>query len=483
MWKKLALFSLIVSPLMLFGQNDQDAIRYGIVKPHGTSRAQSLGGAINALGADLSNASGNVAGLGVFRKSQASFTFDVSISPTKSNFLGSINKDTKTTAGIGNGGFMYSIRHGDEKKTKGMLFSNIYVGYNKLNNFNKRVLSSGINSESSFLEPWLQNVNSGYGSNFYEGLAVNSELLFQPDPGSPFMAFDLPWPNFEKQQTKETLGKGSLGEVNFAYAGNVSNKLFFGASFNINTLNYKETSIYTESEVGNNDLVPEFNYFTFEEAFSTKGTGYNLKFGVIYRPVDLVRFGLSFHTPTWFTMTDKFKNKMLAYYDNGNKVEAESPDGFYRYRYVAPLKVNASVAFVIGRKASIGGEYEYSPTNMTKFKEYNGSIMPLTETLKSFLQTVHTVRLGGEYKVGLAGFRAGVFYGTSLTQKALNNPMSVLGISAGVGFKLPSGFYLDFAYQYMQSKYNFYLYRSDLVDATYNSQQWHTPSLTLGVAF
>ncbi len=483
MWKKIALFSLFVTPFILFGQNDQDAIRYGMVKPHGTSRAQSLGGAISALGADLSNASGNVAGLGLFRKSQASFTFDVTISPTKSNYLDVVNRDTKTTAGIGNGGFVYSIRHGDEKRTKGMIFSNIYVGYNKLNNFNKRSITSGVNSQSSFLQPWLDNVNSGYGSNFYEGLAVNSELLFQPDPSSPFMAFDLPWPDFDKQQTKEVVGKGSLGEINFAYAGNAYNKFYFGASFNVNTLNYREVSVFTESELEGNDLAPEFNKFSFEEQFSTKGTGYNLKFGVIYRPVDLVRFGLSFHTPTWFTMTDKFKNKMTANYDNGNVVNAESPDGYYRYRYVAPLKVNASIAFVIGRKASIGAEYEYSPTNMTKFKEFNGSVMPLTETLKNFLQTVHTARIGGEYKVGIAGFRAGAFYGTSLTQKAMNNPMEVLGISAGVGFKLPSGFYLDLAYQYMQSKYNFFLYRSDFADASYNSQQWHTPSLTLGVAF
>lgn len=468
---------------MVLGQNDQDAIRYGLVKPHGSSRAQSLGGAINALGADLSNASGNVAGLGLFRKSQAGFTFDVTVSPTKSNYLGVVNNDTKTTAGIGNAGFLYSIRHGNEQRTSGMIFSNIYVGYNKLNNFNKRSISNGINSESSFLEPWLENVNSGYGSDFYEGLAVNSELLFKPDPSSPFMAFDLPWPNFEKRQTKEVFGRGSLGEINFAYAGNYSNKLYFGASFNINTLNYREASVYTESELEGKDLAPEFYSFSFEETFKTKGNGYNLKFGVIYRPVDLVRFGISVHTPTWFTLTDEFKNKMTAYYDNGNKVESESPDGYYRYKYVAPFKLNASMAFVLGRKASIGVEYEYSPTNSTKFKEFNGAIMPLTQTLKNYLQTVHTARLGGEYKVGVAGFRAGVFYGTSLVQKVHNNPMEVLGISAGVGFKLPSGFYLDLAYQYMQSKYNFFLYRSDLVDATYNSQQWHTPSLTLGVSF
>ena len=78
---KLGLLSFsFFSSFLIFAQNDQDAVRYGIYKPKGTSRSQSLSGAINAMGADFSNASNNVAGLGVFRKSQTSITLDLTYS-------------------------------------------------------------------------------------------------------------------------------------------------------------------------------------------------------------------------------------------------------------------------------------------------------------------------------------------------------------------------------------------------------------------
>lgn len=481
MWKSLLLLGLILAPAYIFSQNEQDAIRYGLIKPRGTTRSISMGGAINALGADFSNASGNVAGLGLFRKSQTSFTGDLVISPSSSNFANQINKDTKTTLGIGNAGFLYSHRSGNATKTKGWLYSNFYVGYNKINDFNRRLVMSGNNATSSFLEPWLNDINTGNYNSFYQNLAVESELFIQPTVNDLYMAFNTPWPGFNKTQSKHILGKGSLGEINFAFAGNLSHKLYIGASFNVNVLNYKEEGIYNERDI--NDEVVDFNNFSFTETFKTKGTGYNLKFGIIYRPVDLVRFGLSIHTPTWFTLTDKFNNSIMATYDNGNTVIKNSPDGYYRYRYVSPMKVNASIAFVVGRKLSISTEYEYSPTNGTKFKEFNGQLMPLTNVLKNYLQTVHTVRLGGEYKVGVAGIRAGAFYGTSLMQRQHSNPMDMLGISAGVGFRLPSGFFIDLAYQYMQSKSKFWMYDSNLVEPVAISQQWHTPSLTIGVSF
>jgi hypothetical protein len=56
------------------------------------------------------------------------------------------------------------------------------------------------------------------------------------------------------------------------------------------------------------------------ENLTTSGTGINLKAGLIFKPVERIRSCLTIHTPTWFTLTDKFKcigddqyRKLFAY--------------------------------------------------------------------------------------------------------------------------------------------------------------------------
>lgn len=63
-------FSLFAS-----AQNEEDAIRFSRISPFGTARSAAMGGAFGALGGDLSTLSTNPGGIGVFRKSEASFTF------------------------------------------------------------------------------------------------------------------------------------------------------------------------------------------------------------------------------------------------------------------------------------------------------------------------------------------------------------------------------------------------------------------------
>lgn len=478
---KLGLLSFsFFSSFLIFAQNDQDAVRYGIYKPKGTSRSQSLSGAINAMGADFSNASNNVAGLGVFRKSQTSITLDLTYSAVRTGYFNESTLGKKATPGIGNAGFLYSHRFGDEKKTKGLLFLNIYAGYNKINDFNRIVHFKGMNDASSFLEPWMNNVNQGIAGTFYEQLALETELLYQPVSNGPFVAFDAPWPQIRKYQTKFIQGRGSLGEINLAASGNISNKLFFGLGLNINTLNYNEVAEFTETEA--DQKVADFLSYTFREELRTKGTGYNVKLGFIYRPADFIRIGLAFHTPTWFTLTDRFSNELRVVYDNGNRPKAVSPDGFYRYKYTMPLEVQGSVAFVFGRKAFIDLEYEYNPSKSMKFREFNGTHMDLNQLIRDNFKSVHTLRLGAEYKLGMLGLRAGGFFGSSLLSPGLNN-MPIWGLSGGLGLRLPSGFFLDASYQFIQNKYVYRPYVGPNSSPSDSRQQWHTPSLTLGVAF
>ena len=55
-------------------QNETDALRYSLLNMGGTARYNAMGGAFGALGGDMTTLSINPAGIGVYRKSEFSFT-------------------------------------------------------------------------------------------------------------------------------------------------------------------------------------------------------------------------------------------------------------------------------------------------------------------------------------------------------------------------------------------------------------------------
>lgn len=63
----------------------------------------------------------------------------------------------------------------------------------------------------------------------------------------------------------------------------------------------------------------------------TTGTGFDLKLGAIFRPIDdsAFRFGFAIHTPTWYTLTDKYNSSIYSeityqvYNKDKNVVEEE----------------------------------------------------------------------------------------------------------------------------------------------------------------
>ena len=76
-------------------------------------------------------------------------------------------------------------------------------------------------------------------------------------------------------------------------------------------LNYNRDAHYKESDASGNPN-NNFNYFEANETLNTKGVGINAKLGVIYKPVEDVRLGLAFHTPTAYELTDKYSAEVIT---------------------------------------------------------------------------------------------------------------------------------------------------------------------------
>jgi hypothetical protein len=88
----------------LFGQNETDIFRYSFTESLGSARTMGMGGAFGALGADLACLTGNPAGIGLYRRGDASLTTGFASQKTRLNVsgqFGNANQLSGSTTNLG----------------------------------------------------------------------------------------------------------------------------------------------------------------------------------------------------------------------------------------------------------------------------------------------------------------------------------------------------------------------------------------------
>ena len=86
---------------------------------NGTARYVGMGGALDALGADISTIGSNPAGIGLFRKSSVSGTFGVVSQSDGKTFA----DGSQTNASIDQFGFVFSTRSGGKNNYRRLMHS------------------------------------------------------------------------------------------------------------------------------------------------------------------------------------------------------------------------------------------------------------------------------------------------------------------------------------------------------------------------
>ena len=69
-----------------------------------------------------------------------------------------------------------------------------------------------------------------------------------------------------------------------------------GLSLSIKDITYRLTSDFWEDYTDGS--------YRLTNWLTTDGAGVSAKIGAIYRPVNQLRFGISYHTPTYYAMTE-----------------------------------------------------------------------------------------------------------------------------------------------------------------------------------
>ena len=495
----LSSFALIIAGAA-FSQTVFEAVKTSQNDIIGTARYMSVAGAFGALGGDVSAIKDNPAGLGIFRKSELTATVDAQMQSADALWNAKKATDSKYSVGMNNLTLVLAGKTWRaESGYAGLLNSNFSFSYNKLRNFNRNItVKSNISSQS---------MTDYFG--YFTGLTPEGNLEWDNYPtgglSTPYANTNLSWMsvmadygrlitpiydgNNNLQEWTSFLGlgetvtptyqlreSGGINEYSFAWSGNFSNRLFLGASLNLQSINHTSVSIYNEAFSGNGSM-------SLKNTLSTSGSGANLNIGLIAVPVDFIRLGLSLHTPMFYNMEQL--NYASLDFDSSVSGNTETPtDNYVQYQFQTPLQFNVSTAFILDKRGFLSAEYvmtNYKGMKFIPIDEYSDYSYE-NEDITGMLQNARTIKVGGEYRLtDNFSLRAGFANTSNITNSTIAKILdtktartdpeyfshnSTNYATFGLGYR-ESNWYFDFAYINKVIDEDYFAYNTNALNEAY----------------
>lgn len=478
---------------------------------NGTARYVGMGGAMEALGADISTIGSNPAGIGLFRHSNVSLSAGLLMQSDGKEF----SNGKKTNLSFDQIGGVYTTRTGQKS------FLNFGFNYHKSKNFDYILNAAGsLNGSSqnkqSYIKGILANENSG---GFFVGKDkkgqnvgyVEAPTLNNPSPNvaSTWSQIDyLYWNNLIPDKNTGRLNyesasgynlaranTGYIGNYDFAVSGNLNDRVYLGLTFGMKDVNYKGYSEYRENFNNAGGVL-------VRDERKVTGSGFDITAGVIVRPVaeSPFRIGAYVKSPTWYDLTTS--NATGLVYAQGTTNKESYISNSYDFKMWTPWKFGFSLGHTVGNYLALGATYEYENyANINSrvnnggyydyyYGQYYESSIPdknMNAHTKDVLKGVSTLKLGIEYKpVSNVALRMGYNYvGAKYANNGQKDPgLASLGTSyssttdytnwgeinrftLGVGYQVKK-FNIDLAYQYSAQKGSFAPF-SNVRDVTYTS--------------
>lgn len=457
-----------------FAQNEQDALRYSQNRVFGTARSQGAGGAFGALGADASAVAINPAGIALYRKTEISASLGVSSYLNDARYIGTNSIETKTGLNIPQFGMVFTkIQQGlNGDETKGLVSYSFGFGINRLNDFNQSVNFTGINTQSSIADYFAELANgqtfpntNSYATyiNNIPGMAWNTYLIDSigvKNYGSTFRSNNDT--NFAIRQSNISKVIGRINEYNFSSGLNISNTIYLGASLLFQNVNYESNINFSENVLSKSSANNLYNSSEFISKLTTSGTGIGGRFGVIIKPIDFLRFGLSYTTAVRLNLKDDYGYSINSVV-NGNNYNYSKLEvlNYYEYDIVTPAKVTLSAALMHPKLGFISIDWDRVDYTKSRLSASNNLFTNANDAIKTNYRAANNLRIGTEIKYLNTRFRGGYSYFESpfnFTSNGVSLDNPTQSISGGLGFLFPSidnfgtDFFIDGALTYSWNK-------------------------------
>ncbi len=477
---------------------------------NGTARYVGMGGAMEALGADLSTIGTNPAGLGLFRKGKVDLSFGL-VSQTGMNKFSSLNKTNMSFDQIG---VVFNVN-----KTPNVSF-NIGFNYHKSRNFDQllnaaNTLNNASQNKLTYQKYRNQVFQTQDDATYSQVDNLYMKNLLYNNTTSTYYYFPASGYLYNQQN------KGYIGEYDMNLSANINDRVYLGLTMGIHDVHYNGYSEYTEKILPNADNIERL---TLNDSREITGTGFDVKFGAIVRPMaeSPFRLGAYVHTPVWYDLTTSNYTELI--------VGALRPSigESYDFRVNTPWKFGLSAGTTLADRVALGATYEYAAYNamQTRIKDggtydwYYGTYYEsshndrvMNNHTEDALRGQHTLKLGVEAKItDHFSLRAGYNYLSALFKDAavkdgsLKSPGTYYASSTsyvnwkdtnrftfGLGWNVWR-FNIDLAYQYSQQNGTFYPFMNyydgpgtsvedNIANPTKVNNKQHQLLLTMGYKF
>ena len=492
----IAIFSMTMK-----AQNITDAVRYSMTDLNGTARYRAMSGAFGALGGDLSSLNVNPAGSAVFLNSTASFTLNIENSDLKVDYLNGSTSNTNTNLDLGQAGAAFVFNNRDEDaawKNFTLAFN-----YNKSASYENDWLAAGDNNTSinnyflgyangvplKLLKPQGSETvddlysylgeNVGFGSQQaylgYEGFLF--EAVDDSDLGNTEYISNVAPGSFDQEYAYTATGLN--GKFSFNFATQYQDFLYLGINLNSHFINYDRLTLISEL---NNNQGSMINEIYFEDRLSTLGTGFSFQLGGLAKIGDSFRAGLTFESPTWYTISEETTQYLESYGDaTGQAIVKPNVINVYPdYKIQTPSIYTGSLAYLFGDQALISFDYSYRDYSSTKFKPKDDPAFSYQNNLmEQELKGASSFRVGGEYRIMNWSLRGGY----RLEESPYSNESTIgelTGYSAGLGYNF-GNIKLDVAYDAFERDIAPQLYQNGVTDRAYINR--NNSNITVSLSF
>ena len=488
-------FSLValLFSMATLAQTSYEAVNVLDTDIDGTARYIGMGGAMNALGADISTMGVNPAGIGLYRSCDMMISFGSNTVNNHTDFGGVKNSGNFQGLSFDNVGLVIA----DKYSNNGVLrFINYGFNYRKLKDFGGNIYMNGkLNGLSQTGVMSMQvfdnnNIGSAFfdssneawfgNTNYYDNASFGWLSLMGADARIiDETAFDNGYFYPSELGDFYSSESGSSGAYDFNISANFVDQVYFGATLTYTNINYAYNSTYSETLL-TSDGTEVIGDYTLQNWYKTKGYGWGLSLGTILRPIESssLRFGLGVTLPTFLHMCD-YNSALIQSHVDGytytmdtQSNDAYGNDCYTEYTNKTPARLNLSVGYTFESGFALDAEWETRNLGTTKLYEGSGKENTIiNDHTQKYFGTQNTFRFGAE-KMFLESFSARLGYNYTVggvkndawkmipinsvqTNTDYKNFLNAHEFSAGLGYR-GDIFYADLAMLYSSRNFNFY---------------------------
>lgn len=489
-----ALILVLASGALSYAQTMEDAILISSNNYSGSAKTIGLANAVTALGGDLGTIGINPAGSAVAGYSQFTITPSYAISSTNSAYapsyrilwndpsasetqtFGISNKESKMRFTMPDIGFTLRFDSGRKYGLKSYTFG--FVS-NQTAQFNYSSSAGGNNSLSTMsgclasyatadgLPAKVLSFDNRYGSqfNWNEVVAYHGGLInYNDDAGSYFgsaenVSFDGTRYSYGLKgtlfQNSSIVKSGSKNDILINLGFNFNDNLFIGTNLGLPIMKYRYDEYYSEAAASDpSDFIVSPEYYgsdgkyhkasptnfrsaSYEYVYTSDIDGIYLSLGAIWLPVNNLRLGASFRTPTLYTITETYQSFVNTGFAYGVE-NAYTELGEYKYCLRSPYVFDFGAAYTFGPLGLISVDYEVNDFSVMEYStlyenanKSSSSIFDKVNKINSrFCGASRSLRIGAEVKLlPQLAVRAGYSFVTDPRRHCTDNLGNVVDAS------------------------------------------------------